>query len=86
MFGQDCKRRFGASNLSSLRKSRRLARLIEGTPGDLMFLNAFGQPVVVLQSFKAAFELLQVNKCADISSDRPRYILSCGTVAYSPPP
>jgi hypothetical protein len=39
-----------------------------------MFLNAFGQPVVVLQSFKAAFELLQVNKCADISSDRPRYI------------
>lgn len=42
--------------------------------GDLMYLNAFGQPIVVLQSLKAAFELL--DKRANISSDRPRYIVA----------
>ena len=39
-----------------------------------MYLNAFGQPIVVLQSLKAAFELL--DKRANISSDRPRYIVA----------
>ncbi len=39
-----------------------------------MYLNAFGQPIVILQSLKAAFELL--DKRANISSDRPRYIVA----------
>ncbi|KAF8258627.1 cytochrome P450 [Lactarius quietus] len=39
-----------------------------------MYLNAFGQPIVVLQSLKAAYELL--DKRANISSDRPRYIVA----------
>ncbi|KAI9459465.1 cytochrome P450 [Lactarius psammicola] len=42
--------------------------------GDLMYLNAFGKPIVILQSLKAAFELL--DKRANISSDRPRYIVA----------
>ncbi|KAH9012295.1 cytochrome P450 [Lactarius pseudohatsudake] len=42
--------------------------------GDMMYLNAFGQPVLVLQSLKAAFELLE--KRANISSDRPRFIVA----------
>jgi hypothetical protein len=53
-----------------------------------MYLNAFGQPIVVLQSLKAVFELL--HKRANIPSDRPRYIVAhevlCCTVTYSPPP
>ncbi|KAH8995439.1 cytochrome P450 [Lactarius akahatsu] len=42
--------------------------------GDMMYLNAFGKPVLVLQSLKAAFELLE--KRANISSDRPRFIVA----------
>ncbi|KAI0293120.1 cytochrome P450 [Russula brevipes] len=38
-----------------------------------MYLNALGQPIVVLNSFKAAFELL--DRRAQISSDRPRFIV-----------
>ena len=37
-----------------------------------MYLNAFGQPIVFIQSLKAAYEIL--DKRANISSDRPRYI------------
>ncbi|KAI9446203.1 cytochrome P450 [Lactarius indigo] len=42
--------------------------------GDMMYLNAFGQPILILQSLKPAFELL--DKRANISSDRPRYIVA----------
>ncbi|KAH9001032.1 cytochrome P450 [Lactarius akahatsu] len=42
--------------------------------GDMMYLNAFGQPIIILQSLKAAFELL--DKRANISFDRPRYIVA----------
>ncbi|KAH9041418.1 cytochrome P450 [Lactarius hengduanensis] len=69
MFRQDCKQRFGASDLFFPR-----GLVTGGTPGDMMYLNAFGQPIVILQSLKAAFELL--DKRANISSDRPRYIVA----------
>jgi hypothetical protein len=39
-----------------------------------MYLNAFGQPIIVLHSLKAAFELL--DRRANIYSDRPRFIVS----------
>ncbi|KAI9508272.1 cytochrome P450 [Russula earlei] len=40
----------------------------------MMYLNALGQPVIVLNSLKAAFELL--DRRANIYSDRPRFIVS----------
>ena len=39
-----------------------------------MYLNAFGQPIIVLHSLKAAFELL--DRRANIYSDRPRVIVA----------
>jgi hypothetical protein len=39
-----------------------------------MYLNALGQPIIVLHSLKAAFELL--DRRANIYSDRPRYIVA----------
>jgi len=47
-----------------------------------MYLNALGQPIIVLNSLKAASELL--DRRANISSDRPRYIVAheilCGSL------
>ncbi|KAH9990619.1 cytochrome P450 [Russula vinacea] len=40
----------------------------------IMYLNALGQPIVVLHSLKAAFELL--DRRARHSSDRPRFIVA----------
>jgi hypothetical protein len=39
-----------------------------------MYLNAFGQPIIVLHSLKAASELL--DRRANIYSDRPRYVVA----------
>ncbi|KAI0265679.1 cytochrome P450 [Gloeopeniophorella convolvens] len=41
--------------------------------GDLLYLNAIGQPILVLNSLKAAGDLL--DQRADIYSDRPRLIV-----------
>ena len=38
-----------------------------------MYLNALGQPIIVLHSLKAAFELL--DRRANTYSDRPRFIV-----------
>ncbi|SRR6266404_7524828 len=74
MFQQNCKQRFGGSDFFVPRGiSRGLAMLIGDTSGDFIYLNAFGQPILILQSLKPAFELL--DKRANISSDRPRYIV-----------
>jgi hypothetical protein len=47
-----------------------------------MYLNALGQPIIVLHSLKAAFELL--DRRANIYSDRPRLIFAqdilCGSL------
>ena len=39
-----------------------------------MYLNALGQPIIVLHSLKAAFELL--DRRANVYSDRPRLIVA----------
>jgi hypothetical protein len=39
-----------------------------------MYLNVLGQPILVLHSLKAAFELL--DRRANIYSDRPRMIVA----------
>ncbi len=39
-----------------------------------MYLNALGQPIIVINSLKAAFELL--DRRANIYSDRPRLIVA----------
>jgi hypothetical protein len=39
-----------------------------------MYLNALGQPIIVLNSLKVAFELL--DRRANIYSDRPRFVVS----------
>ena len=39
----------------------------------IMYLNALGQPIVILHSLKAAFELL--DRRANTYSDRPRFIV-----------
>jgi hypothetical protein len=43
-------------------------------PEDIMYLNALGQPMIVINSIKPAFELLE--RRASIYSDRPRMIAS----------
>jgi hypothetical protein len=44
-------------------------------PGDLIYLNVIGQPIVVLNSRKVAADLL--DRRATIYSDRPRNIVAC---------
>ena len=43
--------------------------------GDLIYLNAAGQPVVIINSQKVAVELL--DRRAAIYSDRPRNVVAC---------
>jgi hypothetical protein len=43
-------------------------------PGDVIYLNAAGQPVVVLNSHKVAMDLL--DRRATIYSDRPHNIVA----------
>jgi hypothetical protein len=43
-------------------------------PGDIIYLNAFGQPMVILNSQKVAADLL--DRRAGIYSDRPRNIVA----------
>ena len=44
-------------------------------PGELIYLNAAGQPIIVLNSQRVAADLL--DRRAAIYSDRPRYIVAC---------
>jgi len=44
-------------------------------PGDLIYLNAAGQSIVVINSPKAAVELL--DRRAVIYSDRPHNVIAC---------
>ncbi len=41
---------------------------------SLMYLNALGQPILVINNLKTAFELL--DRRANIYSDRPRFIVA----------
>ena len=46
----------------------------ENLSEHIMYLNVLGQPILVMNSLKAAFELL--DRRANIYSDRPRYIVA----------
>jgi hypothetical protein len=46
-----------------------------------MYLNALGQPIIVLNSLKVAFELL--DRRANLYSDRPQLIVASGILSGS---
>ncbi len=70
LFGGDCKQKYGALSFFLLTWSSRA----HDVPGDVMYLNALGQPILVLNSLKAAAELL--DRRASIYSSRPRLIMA----------
>ena len=70
MYGKECKRKFGTSDSTFFVLHFRICRR---TLEHIMYMNALGQPIIVLHSFKAAFELL--NWRANIYSDHPRSIV-----------
>lgn len=72
MFEKDCKRKFGTSYFIFVRVRR--SRFTREITENIMFLKAFGQPIVIFNSLKAASELL--DRRANIYSDRPRQIVS----------
>ena len=47
----------------------------------MMYMNAFGQPIIVINSLKTAFELL--DRRANIYSDRPRLVVANGILCGS---
>ena len=51
------------------------AYLTQPWPGELIYLNAAGQPIIVLNSQRVAADLL--DRRAAIYSDRPRFIVAC---------
>src|SRR6266850_5881027 len=66
------------ANKSSVRpipllRTPSLPKFTRETPENIMYLNALGQPIVVLNSLKATSELL--DRRANIYSDRPRVIV-----------
>ena len=81
MFESECKRKFGPSNLF-FGPSPRLFGFTIKPSEHMMYLNAFGQSIIVLNNLKVAFELL--DKRAHIYSDRPRCIVGfnilCGSL------
>lgn len=73
MFERDCKQRFGMSDFVFAHIPPLFGLTIQPSE-HIMYLNALGQPIVVLHSLKAAFELL--DRRAKLYSDRPRFIVA----------
>jgi hypothetical protein len=62
--------------VSSLRLVSSVSPLLTRlSPGELIYLNAGGQPIVVLNSQRVVADLL--DRRAGIYSDRPRLIVAC---------
>jgi hypothetical protein len=72
MYKKECKRKFRSSNSVVLLIPWLLGFTAEPSE-HVMYLNALGQPILVIHSLKTAFELL--DRRANIYSDRPRYIV-----------
>ena len=49
-------------------------------PGDLIYLNGAGQPIVIINSQKVAVELL--DRRAAIYSDRPINVIACDIMSH----
>jgi hypothetical protein len=72
LVGKDCKRKFGVSSpIPVINMNLEVERDI---PEHIMYLNAFGQPILVFNSIKSASDLL--DRRAHIYSDRPRFIVA----------
>ena len=72
MFEKDNKKKFGAFNIIFILSVT--AGLRRETLEHLMYLNALGQPILVINSLKTAVELL--DRRASIYSGRPRFIVA----------
>jgi len=72
LLSMDCKDRFGVYTIIDHLLPSVLSWIHE-TTGEVMYINAAGQPTVVLNSLKSSFELLE--RRAINYSDRPRYIM-----------
>ena len=77
MFERECKRNFGSSiSVFFFFLTPWLFTFTMKLSEHIMYLNVLGQPILVINSLKAAFELL--DRRANIYSDRPRYIVADG--------
>jgi hypothetical protein len=72
LFGKECKRKFGAFCI--IFAGHENLRVYQRYPEHMMYLNSFGQSVLVCNSVKAASDLL--DRRAHIYSDRPRFIVA----------
>jgi hypothetical protein len=72
LVGKDLKRKFGVPCSIPINN---MSLEVEGDiPEHIMYLNAFGQPILVFNSLKSASDLLE--RRANIYSDRPRFIVT----------
>jgi hypothetical protein len=82
LFGADWKKKFGVF-IAVGPQSHDIYRI--HIPGDIVYLNVLGQPIVVINSLEAAAEIL--DRRANIYSDRPRLIVAneilCGGLLYA---
>jgi hypothetical protein len=76
MFGRECKRKFGSSNSVFFLPTPWPLEFTIELSERMMYLNALGQPILVINDLKTAFELL--DRRASIYSDRPHLIVGNG--------
>ena len=72
LFGQECKSAYRM--FLFVIASENPVAYQEYTPGDIIYLNTLGQPIIVINSLKVAAELL--DRRSNIYSDRPRMIVA----------
>ena len=71
LLSKDCKERFG--EFTPLRV-KWMPIFVYGNAGEVMYLDGAGQPIVVFNTLKPAFELLE--RRSGNYSDRPRFIMA----------
>jgi hypothetical protein len=71
LLSKDCKERFGEFSNCITKWSLRFLRTLAG---EIMYLDGAGQPVVVCNSLKSAFEIFE-RRSANYS-DRPRFVMA----------
>jgi hypothetical protein len=72
LVSSDSKERFGKFLADSFWQDAELYESLE-ISGEVMYLDAAGQPTIVLNSLKSAYELLECR--AGRYSDRPRFVM-----------
>ena len=71
LISKDCKERFGKSTDYI---PKRVLKCVTEITGEVMYLDGAGQPFIVCNSLKSAFELLE--RRSSNYSDRPRFIMA----------